>query len=128
MVFFQGMTEGMYFLVGLLAYVFILGGLVIVLTHKFFGLVVWLPENIFKWLGHHGTAMGEHNDEQKSQSLIVGGLSTAQRAGSNAAQLNATKANNPNNKGGGVENAGGYGESTGQATAKVPEGPTRRKD
>lgn len=52
MVFFQGMTEGMYFLVGLLAYVFILGGLVIVLTHKFFGLVVWLPENIFKWLGH----------------------------------------------------------------------------
>ena len=44
--------------------------IMLILVHKLFGLITWLPENIFRWVGGQGVQLGEGGDEQKARSHV----------------------------------------------------------
>ena len=57
------------------AYVVILGAIMVITTHKLFGLITHLPDTILNWIGGHLPGLGEGQDEHRA-SMIIGGLST----------------------------------------------------
>jgi len=63
------------------AYIVILCGLMVVLTHKLFGLITHLPERGLRWLGQGLGSMGTEGDEGKTKAIFGGFVS---RAGSAA--------------------------------------------
>ena len=50
--------------------------IMLITTHKVFGLVTWIPENVFRWVGGQGVQLGEGGDEQKARGHVdaVGGF------------------------------------------------------
>ena len=65
-------------LIGMFATLFLGGGIIIVATHKVFSLITWLPDNILKWIGSHATAMGEHQDEGRINTIVMASINRAQ--------------------------------------------------
>lgn len=77
---------GLAHIIAWLATIFIGCSLMIVLSHKAFSLVTWLPDNILRWAGGNNPSMGEANDEGKTSNMVGVAISRAQGAGSQAAQ------------------------------------------
>ncbi|MHB1512062.1 DotA/TraY family protein [Acidiferrobacter sp.] len=48
----------------------------VAMTHKIFGLITWIPENVMRWVGGQGVQLGEGQDEQKTRGSFaaVGGV------------------------------------------------------
>ncbi len=44
--------------------------IMLILVHKVFGLITWLPENVFRWVGGQGVQLGESHDEQKARGHV----------------------------------------------------------
>ena len=83
--------------------------IMLTVTHKIFGLVTWIPENVFRWVGGQGVQLGEGGDEQRARGHVdaVGAFvnkgSCAQKARS------ADGAGEGAGAGGGSEGIGGEG-------------------
>ena len=76
-IFFHGLSENEYFAGPITAIVgcFLGGTVIIILTHKAFGLIYWLSESVLRWIGARGAAsMGEEKDSSQSHSMIVGAV------------------------------------------------------
>ena len=50
--------------------------LMLILVHKIFGLITWIPENVMRWVGGQGVQLGEGGDEQRARGHVdaVGGF------------------------------------------------------
>jgi hypothetical protein len=72
--------------VTILAQIVIVIGTMIVFSHKVFGLITHLPENVTKWIGGQASSLGEHNDESRVRgyAMVAGG--TGARTASNMAK------------------------------------------
>ena len=44
--------------------------IMLTVTHKIFGLVNWIPENVFRWVGGQGVQLGEGGDEQRARGHV----------------------------------------------------------
>lgn len=60
-------------IISLIAYVLILGALMILMSHKTFSLIVRLPDNVLAWVGGHMAGLGEEADEGKA-NIMMGGM------------------------------------------------------
>lgn len=72
----------------MVAYLVMLGAIMIIFTHKLFGMISYLPDQVLRWVGGHSPSLGEGADENKAH-LMVGGLvsrtENAMRGGAGAA-------------------------------------------
>jgi len=87
----------------------VLAGIVAVtLAHKLFGLINWLPQHVFKWLGAQGHSLGPERDEQKMNSAFGVFASRSETAATGTAQRSSggKKASQ------GISEAGGIGDSS----------------
>ncbi|WP_349432838.1 DotA/TraY family protein (plasmid) [Methylomarinum sp. Ch1-1] len=72
-IFFLGLNAET-FIVGpmtFLAMLTITGLILIVLTHKMFGLITHLPENTMRWIGGGGQQLGEQQDESRMRAIFA---------------------------------------------------------
>jgi conjugal transfer/type IV secretion protein DotA/TraY len=78
------------------------------ITHKIFGLITWIPENVLRWVGGQGVQLGEAHDEQKARGHVdaVGGF--------------VNKGAGPQKKGAGAR--GGSGARKGPGAGAAAEG------
>ena len=90
-VFFHGLAGNETFAgpVTAMAGIFLGSTVIVILVHKVFHLIFWLPEGITKWIGGQGAHMGEHGDVSESKQTFVGAVggysrSTASEAGHKA--------------------------------------------
>ena len=62
--------------------------LMLILVHKLFGLITWIPENVMRWVGGQGVQLGEGGDEQRARSHVdaVGAFVNKGGAGQKAAK------------------------------------------
>ncbi|MHB8258427.1 MAG: DotA/TraY family protein [Acidiferrobacterales bacterium] len=44
----------------------------VMLSHKIFGLITWVPDNVMRWLGHGSQQLGEHEAEGNTRAAFVG--------------------------------------------------------
>ena len=44
--------------------------LMLILVHKIFGLITWIPENVMRWVGGQGVQLGEGHDEQRARGHV----------------------------------------------------------
>ena len=58
-------------IVGFIALLGMLAGLLTTAAWKSFHLIVWFPEHVLRWIGHSGSPMGTEGDSQKSHSTVV---------------------------------------------------------
>ena len=65
-----------------------------VLSHKIFGLITHLPDNVTKWIGQQVQNLGEQQDEQRIRAIFAGAASKGEGAGFQGARMGAV------NKGG----------------------------
>ena len=61
-------------IVGFVALLGVLAGLLTTTAWKAFHLVVWFPEHVLRWIGHSGSPMGTEGDSQKSHTTVVAGV------------------------------------------------------
>jgi conjugal transfer/type IV secretion protein DotA/TraY len=55
-------------------------GMMVVLTHKAFSLITWLPDNILRWAGSGAPSLGEGGDEQRTSHMFAAAVMRAQTA------------------------------------------------
>ncbi|MHB1752202.1 MAG: DotA/TraY family protein [Acidiferrobacter sp.] len=48
----------------------IIAVIAVTVTHKIFGLITWIPENVLRWVGGQGVQLGETHDEQKARGHV----------------------------------------------------------
>lgn len=58
----------------LAAHTVILTGVLVVSSHKIFGLITYLPENVIRWIGGGQSSLGESNDEARTRAIFAAGL------------------------------------------------------
>ena len=58
------------------------------ITHKIFGLITWIPENVMRWVGGQGVQLGEEGNEQQTRSAFVGFASKKNETTSGALAAN----------------------------------------
>ena len=86
--------------------------IIVALAHKIFGLVTWLPENVFRWVGGQGVQLGAPQDEQNVRAGFAGfasGKSKAHEASANLKASSSSKGPAPK-----AESEGAKGDSQGQ--------------
>lgn len=54
--------------------------IIVALAHKIFGLVTWLPENVFRWVGGQGVQLGAAHDEQNTRAGFAAFVSGKSKA------------------------------------------------
>lgn len=66
-IFFQGyMGQHDYFsITAAVASIFLAGIVMVIFTHKLFGIIGWIPQHVFKWLGGSGHSLADDKEEQK---------------------------------------------------------------
>ncbi len=84
--------------------------IMLITTHKVFGLVTWIPENVFRWVGGQGVQLGEGGDEQRARSHVdaVGGF-VNKNAGQKAKDAGGAAVADTADSGGGKEVGGAGG-------------------
>jgi hypothetical protein len=73
-------TWGFGGLITLFSLTFLAGGIIITASHRLFGLITWIPDNVMKWIGHNPHALGEQDAEGKIRNSFGGFTSTMQNA------------------------------------------------
>lgn len=66
--------------VAFIALTFILGSVMLIVSHKLFGLITWLPENVLRWVGQQVQNLGESGDEGRSRGAFAGMISKGEGA------------------------------------------------
>lgn len=121
---FAGMS-----LLTMLATVFIGGGTLIVASHKVFGLITWLPDNVMRWLGGGGMSLHEQGDESRISGIFVGGISKVQNVSSPLARFSSQEIHKENKKAGGsARGAGNPASHTGAAGTASPLASEAERD
>lgn len=69
------------FIMSFVSGIVLVGGTLIVVIHKSLNLVTWLPENVIKWAGGHGSSLGDQSDERRVAALIGSVGNTARPMG-----------------------------------------------
>lgn len=97
-------------------------GIMVVVSHKVFGLITWLPENAMKWAGHQGGAsLGEAGDERRVAAIFAsGGQSVGGMPGGMTKDPKADKDGGPvapNSEGGEGKDTEGAGEGEPEKTS-----------
>ena len=54
--------------------------LAVLLVHKIFGIIMWIPDNVLRWVGGQGPQLGEGQSEQQARGAFVGAGAVVQRA------------------------------------------------
>ena len=54
--------------------------LAVLLVHKIFGIILWIPDNVMRWVGGQGPQLGEGQSEQQARGAFVGAGAVVQRA------------------------------------------------
>lgn len=67
-------------LISTVALTVILGGLLVVLSHKIFGLINWLPERVICWIGQQRHDLGEASDEARTSHTFAGVITKSEHA------------------------------------------------
>jgi len=67
-------------LISTVALTVILGGLFVVLSHKIFGLITWLPERVICWIGQQRHDLGEASDEARTSHTFAGVITKSEGA------------------------------------------------
>jgi len=55
----------------LVAYAVLMTTLVVVVAHKCFSLITWIPDNVLNWIAQLHTNLGEGQDAHRAQSMII---------------------------------------------------------
>jgi conjugal transfer/type IV secretion protein DotA/TraY len=87
----------------------ILCSLMMIMSHKLFGLISWLPEHVIRWIGGGAASLGEMSDEGRARAIFAG-------IGTRSEGILA-KAGSPAR---GV--GGGIGKGKGLGNEKAPDG------
>ena len=61
-------------IVGFVALLGVLAGLMTTAAGKAFHLVVWFPEHVLRWIGSSGSPMGTEGESQKTHNTVVAGV------------------------------------------------------
>ena len=92
--------------------------IMLITTHKVFGLVTWIPENVFRWVGGQGMQLGEEAAEGQTRTMFAGFasskggvVSSTVAKGAEEKERAAAEANEK-----GAENQGG--QNTAQASSE----------
>lgn len=72
----------------------ILAGLLSVLSHRVFGIVVHLPENVVRWIGGSSFNLIDPGDETKTRAIFGATVAKGENSGSMLARENLRKNNN----------------------------------
>jgi len=75
-------------------------------SHRLFGLITWIPDNVMKWIGHNPHALGEQDAEGKIRNSFGGFTSTMQNA-LNPRMTSGFRGKPPTPTGGGGKGGGG---------------------
>jgi len=94
-------TWGFGGLITLFSLTFLAGGIIITASHRLFGLITWIPDNVMKWIGHNPHALGEQDAESKIRNSFGGFTSTMQNALNPRMTGGFAKALKPDTPGGG---------------------------
>ena len=100
-------TWGFGGLITLFSLTFLAGGIIITASHRLFGLITWIPDNVMKWIGHNPHALGEQDAESKIRNSFGGFTSTMQNALNPRMTGGFANALKPDKPGGGGKGGGG---------------------
>lgn len=87
------------------------------ITHKIFGLITWIPENVMRWVGGQGVQLGEQQAEGQARQTFVAAVGGATQKRTSA---QASKGNNAT-KGKGNSDGADAGADAGDGGQKVPK-------
>lgn len=86
--------------------------IMLITTHKVFGLVTWIPENVFRWVGGQGMQLGEEAAEGQTRTMFAGfasskggAITSTMAKGAKEGEKDAARAAQEREKG--AENQGG---------------------
>jgi conjugal transfer/type IV secretion protein DotA/TraY len=114
-VFAAGMSaEHITGFVTLVCMLFVIGGLLAVLSHKVFGLITHLPENVTKWIGQQVQNLGEAQDENKTRMVFGAAATKGEGVGSSAMAKTIKDKGTPDPKG----DAGNLDHQSGETGGK----------
>ena len=65
--------------------------IMLITTHKVFGLITWIPENVMRWVGGQGVQLGEGGDEQQTRQSFAGGFAAVKDGGVAAKSADAAR-------------------------------------
>ena len=82
----------------------IIAAIAVVITHRIFSLILWVPDNVLRWVGGQGPQLGDEGHEQQTRSVFAGFASS--KSGAAQAALGGKKSQDgaPDKK---AENQGG---------------------
>ena len=63
----------------------------VMLSHKIFALITWVPDNVMRWVGHGVTPLGEHESEKQTRQAFVGVAGSAGKIEKKAGQAAAAR-------------------------------------
>lgn len=63
-----------------LSLMFLMGGIIVTASHRLFGLITWIPDNVMKWIGHNPHALGEQDAEGRVRAGFGGFTSALQNS------------------------------------------------
>ena len=109
----------------------VLAGIVVVtLAHKLFGLINWLPQHVFKWLGAQGHSLGPEKDEGKMSSAFGVFASRTETVGTGTQKGMASKAKSfgGGSSGGGSGGGTDGGSSSGGSSGGSSSGGSKNSD
>lgn len=81
--FASGLRAGTWGIGGIVTWIslmFLMGGIIVTASHRLFGLITWIPDNVMKWIGHNPHALGEQDAESKIRASFGGFTGTMQNA------------------------------------------------
>lgn len=86
-------------------------------SHRLFGLITWIPDNVMKWIGHNPHALGEQDAESKIRASFGGFTGTMQNALNPGTLQKFRGKTTPGGGGGGSRTEELSTQQTGQASA-----------
>ena len=112
--------------------------LAVLLVHKIFGIILWIPDNVMRWVGGQGPQLGEGAGEQQAHGHFVGAAGIVQksgrqkeksgargtgggRKGTGAGAVDAVEGEEMSGEGGGGNDVAGGGEIGIEAPPSKPE-------
>lgn len=104
-------------IVTILALLIIAGSFIIIVAHKIYGLITWLPDNAMRWMGQQIQNLGEGGETRQIGAVVAGHIGTA----GNTARL-ATAPGGSNLTPSGSPNDGSPGKSSRAAAAAMDTG------
>ena len=58
----------------------IVGAIAVVMSHRIFSLILWVPDNVLRWVGGQGPQLGDQQHEQDTRAVFGGFSSNKSKA------------------------------------------------